>query len=182
MEDGVSGARATGLASPSGRAGWGSSRALVAVLARARPEESVALAVLVAEQVRVDRSVERGIVQLQREVVAALFGALRPRRPDLGPAHIDPMGGGILVATVGFGDDPDAVGPDAQGDDLALILLADFLERTDVRHVTSPCCSRAHDHRSLDGDRQAGDDRRRTRARAGAERRMAAVRLSCLAR
>ncbi len=48
--------------------------------------------------------------------------------------------------------------------------------------ITSPCCYRARDHRSLDGDLQAGGDRRRTRSRAGAQRRMAAVRLSCLAR
>src|SRR5205807_6232087 len=41
---------------------------------------------------------------------------------------------------------------------------------------------RARDHRGLDGDLQAGGDRRRTRSRAGAQRRMAAVRLSCLAR
>src|SRR5690242_4937564 len=33
--------------------------------------------------------------------------------------------------------------------------------------------SRARDHRGLDGDRKAGGDRRRTRSRAGAERRMA---------
>src|SRR5438552_3028857 len=42
--------------------------------------------------------------------------------------------------------------------------------------------SRARDHRDLDGDRRAGGDRRRTRSRAGAERRMAPVRLCCLAR
>ena len=41
---------------------------------------------------------------------------------------------------------------------------------------------RTRDHRGLDGDLQAGGDRRRTRSRAGAERRMAALRLSCLAR
>src|SRR4051812_29339187 len=34
----------------------------------------------------------------------------------------------------------------------------------------------------LDGEGQAGDERRRTRMRAGAERRMAAERLPCLAR
>ena len=41
---------------------------------------------------------------------------------------------------------------------------------------------RARDHRGLDGDREAEDDRRRTRSRAGAQRRMPAERLSCLAR
>jgi hypothetical protein len=41
---------------------------------------------------------------------------------------------------------------------------------------------RARDHRGLDGDLQAEGDRRRTRLRAEAQRRMAAERLSCLAR
>src|SRR5215471_10914190 len=41
---------------------------------------------------------------------------------------------------------------------------------------------RARDHRGLDGDLQAEGDRRRTHLRAEAQRRMAAVRLSCLAR
>jgi hypothetical protein len=40
---------------------------------------------------------------------------------------------------------------------------------------------RARDHRGLDGDLQAEDDRRRTR-RAGAQRRTLSQRLSCLAR
>jgi hypothetical protein len=41
---------------------------------------------------------------------------------------------------------------------------------------------RARDHRGLDGDLQAEGDRRRTRLRAGAQQRMAAARLSWLAR
>jgi len=41
---------------------------------------------------------------------------------------------------------------------------------------------RARDHRGLDGDLQAEGDRRRTRVRAGAQRRMAEARLSWLAR
>jgi hypothetical protein len=40
---------------------------------------------------------------------------------------------------------------------------------------------RARDHRGLDGDLQAEDDRRRTQ-RAAAQRRMPSQRLSCLAR
>jgi len=40
----------------------------------------------------------------------------------------------------------------------------------------------ARNHRELDGDLQAEGDRRRTRLQAGAQRRMAAVRLSWLAR
>src|SRR6185437_15216964 len=158
-------------------------RASVVVLARARPDEGVAFAVLVVEQVRVDRRVEGGIVELEREVVAALFGALRPGGSDLGPAHIDAVARSVVVGAVGLGDDANAFGLDAQSDDLALELAAaDLLEGTDIGHVTSPCCFRARDHRGLDGDRQAEDDRRRTRSRAGAQRRMAAVILSCLAR
>jgi hypothetical protein len=57
--------------------------ASVGALARAGPDEGVAFAVLVVEQVRVDRRVERRIVELEREVIAALFGALRPRGADL---------------------------------------------------------------------------------------------------
>jgi hypothetical protein len=64
---------------------------------------------------------------------------------------------------------------DAQGHDLALKLAAGLLEGTDVGHVTSPWLFRARDHRGLDGDREAEGDRRRTRSRAGAQRRMAAV-------
>jgi hypothetical protein len=71
---------------------------------------------------------------------------------------------------------------DAQGDDLALQLGAGLLEGADGCHLVSPWLFRARDHRGLDGDRQAAGDRRRTRLRAGAQRRMAAERLSWLAR
>ena len=67
-------------------------------------------------------------------------------------------------------DDADALGLQAQGDDLALEIVADLLERTDGSHVTSPVVFRARDHRGLDGDLQAEDDRRRTRSgRSAAE-------------
>ena len=39
-----------------------------------------------------------------------------------------------------------------------------------------PWLCRARDHRGLDGDQEAGGDRRRTRSRAGAQRRMAEAR------
>src|SRR5580704_2843725 len=86
------------------------------------------------------------------------------------------MAGGIVGAAAGLGDDADTLGLDAEGDDLALELVADLLEGTDVGHVASPCCFRARDRRGLDGDRQAEDDRRRTRLRAAAQRRMTAER------
>src|SRR5206468_2078866 len=97
--------------------------------------------------------------------------ALRPGRPDLRPAHIDAVAGSVLVRAVGLGYDADALGLQAQRDDLALEIVADLLERTDVSHVTSPVVFQARDHRGLDGDLEAEDDRRRTRWRAGAQRR-----------
>ena len=59
-------------------------RRSLAVLAWPRPQQGVALAALLIEQVGVDRRVEGGIVELEREVVATFFGALRPRGTDLG--------------------------------------------------------------------------------------------------
>jgi hypothetical protein len=67
------------------RAGRCSGIGSVAVLsAGAGPDEGVAVAFLVVEEVGVDRRVEARVVQLDREVVAALVGALRPGGPDLG--------------------------------------------------------------------------------------------------
>jgi hypothetical protein len=60
-------------------------------------------------------------------------------------------------------DDANPFGLEAQRDDFALEFCAGFLERTNVSHVSSPCCFRARDHRGLDGDLQAGGDRRRIR-------------------
>src|SRR6185312_1564635 len=124
---------------PPGGAGRGvGGTSSVVVLARTRPDEGVAFAVLVVEQVRVDRRVEGGIVELEREVVAALFGALRPGGSDLGPAHIDAVARSVVVGAIALGDDADALGLHAQGDDLALELAAaDLLEGTDIGHVTS---------------------------------------------
>ena len=96
---------------PPGCAGRGvGGVASVGALTRAGPDEGVAFAVLVVEEVRVDRRVERRIVELERQVVAALFGALRPGGPDFGPAHVDAVAWGVLVGAVGLGDDADALG------------------------------------------------------------------------
>src|SRR5438552_3028855 len=107
-------------------------------LAAAGPDQAVGLAILVLEEVGVDGRREARIVELEREVVAALVGALRPGGPDLGAADKDPVAGSVVTDPVGLGDDADALGLDAQRDDLALQLAADLLEGTDVRHVTSP--------------------------------------------
>ena len=75
---------------PGDRAGrWGKSGSVAVGLAAAGPDEGVAVAVLVVEEVRVDRRVEARIVQLDREIVTALVGALRPSGPDLGAADVD---------------------------------------------------------------------------------------------
>ena len=56
--------------------------------------------------------------------------------PRSRPANVHAMAGGIVVAAVGLGNDADTLGLDAEGDDLALELVADLLEGTDVGHVT----------------------------------------------
>ena len=71
---------------------------------------------------------EARIVQLDREIIAALAGALRPGGPDLGATDVDPVARRVVVGPVCFGDDADALGLEAQGDDLALEFLAGLLE------------------------------------------------------
>ena len=61
---------------PEDRAGPGRAALLLAFLSRSRPEQREAFAALVFEQVRVDRRVEGGVVELEREVVATFFRAL----------------------------------------------------------------------------------------------------------
>ena len=88
----------------------------------------------------------------------------------IGSAHKHAVARSFVVGGVGFRDDADAFGLQTEGDDLALEIVSDLLERTDGSHVTSPVVFRARDHRGLDGDLQAEDDRRRTRG-ARAKRR-----------
>src|SRR6266487_79602 len=113
------------------------SGSVAVLLAAAGPDEGESLAI-VLDQVGVDRNGEARIVQLDREIVAALAGALRPGGPDLGAANIDPVAGGVVAGPVGLRDNADALGLDAQGDDLALELGAGLLEGADACHVTSP--------------------------------------------
>src|ERR1700680_3624287 len=108
-----------------GRCCW--LRSVAVGLAAAGPDEAEGLAILVVEEVGIDRSVEARIVQLDREIVAALAGALWPGGADIGAANKDPVARSVVVCPVGFGDDADALGLDAQGDDLALELLAGLL-------------------------------------------------------
>src|SRR5215510_3587607 len=48
------------------------------------------------------------------------------------------MAGGVVARPVGLGDDADTLALQAQGDDLALELVAGLLEGADICHVISP--------------------------------------------
>ena len=76
----------------------------------------------------VDRSVEAWIVQLDREIISAFVGALRPGGSDLGATDLDPVARSVLVGPVSLGNDADTLGLEAQGDDFALEVLAGYLE------------------------------------------------------
>src|SRR3954454_243015 len=97
-------------------------------LAAAGPDQGVGLGACVLKEVGVDRSVEAGIVQLDREIIAAFAGALRPGGPYLGAADVYPVARSVVVGSICLGDDADALGLEAQGDDFALEFLAGFLE------------------------------------------------------
>src|SRR6267154_709873 len=130
--------------------------------AAARPDQVEGLAALVIEEVGVDRRGEARIVELDREIIAALVGALRPGGADLCAADKDPVAWSVVAGPAGLRNDADAFGLDAQGDDLALELIAGLLEGPDGCHVGFSLAVRARDHRGLDGDRQTAGDRRRT--------------------
>ena len=124
---------------PIARAGrWRSSVAVGA--AGPGPDEGVAVAVLVIEEVGVDRGGEARIVELEPEIGAALVRSLGPGGPDLGAADEDPVGGSVFGGAAGVGDDADGLGLDAEGDDFAGIFGAGLLEGADGSHVVSPDC------------------------------------------
>ena len=155
---------------------------IAAASAGPRPDQGIAFAILVIKEVGEDRRVEAGVIEFERQIVAALVGTLRPGCSDLGATDIDPMAGCVIVRPICLGDDPDALGLDAKRNDIALEVAAYLLEGTDVGHVTSPCCFRARDHHGLDGDLEAMKAIDDAPAWAAAKRRTVAVRLSCLAR
>src|SRR5579883_2094889 len=99
--------------------------------AAARPDQAEGLAAFVIEEVGVDRRGEARIVELDREVIAALAGALRPCGADLCAADKDPVAWCVLAGPAGLRNDADAFGLDAEGDDLALELVAGLLEGPD---------------------------------------------------
>jgi hypothetical protein len=67
----------------------------------ARPDHGVGLTGLIVEQVGEDRAGETRIVELDREVVAAFFRPLGPRRPDLDSPDIDAMAGRLVARVTG---------------------------------------------------------------------------------
>ena len=71
-------------APPDASGGASSVASFAAAAAGAGPDQAVALAVLVVEEVGEDRGGEAGIVELEPEIVAALAGALGPGGSDLG--------------------------------------------------------------------------------------------------
>jgi hypothetical protein len=87
----------TGASAPPGGSGRGvaigSQSALG--LAAAGPDEGEAFAVLVLDEVRVDRGVETRVVKLDRKILALLRGALQPGGADLGAADEDPTAGRV---------------------------------------------------------------------------------------
>src|SRR5260370_41405087 len=111
---------------------------LAVLLAATWPDQGVALAIRIIEQVGEDRCGEARVVELEGEVGPALVRLLRPGGPDLGATDEDPVAGSVVVSPIGLGNDADTLGLDAEGHDLALVLVAGLLEGTDVSHVTSP--------------------------------------------
>src|SRR6266851_4331580 len=150
--------------------------------ASARPDQAEGLAAFVIEEVGVDRRGEARIVELDRKVIAALAGALRPRGTDLCAADKHPVAWRVVAGSIGLRNDADAFGLDAKGDDLALELVAaGLLEGTDGCHLVSPWLFEpATIAASMAIDRPQAIDA--APLGAAAQRRMAAAGLSCLAR
>jgi hypothetical protein len=113
------------------RAGDGAGGSVAVLLAPAGPDQAEGLAAFVVEEVGGDRRVEARVVELDREVVAALAGALRPGGADLGAADEDAVARRVVAGAAGLRDDADALGLDAEGEDLALELVTGLLEGTD---------------------------------------------------
>src|SRR6266851_3031745 len=150
--------------------------------ASARPDQAEGLAAFVIEEVGVDRRGEARIVELDRKVIAALAGALRPRGTDLCAADKHPVAWRVVAGSIGLRNDADAFGLDAKGDDLALELVAaGLLEGTDGCHLVSPWLFEpATIAASMAIDRPQAIDA--APLGAAAQRRMAAAGLSWLAR
>lgn len=107
--------------------------------AGAGPDQAVALAVVVVEEVGEDRGGEAGIVELEPEIIAAFAGALGPGGTDFGATDEDAVAGSVLPGDAGLRDDADTFGLDAEGDDVAGELVGGgLLEGADGGHDGSP--------------------------------------------
>src|SRR5258707_15649673 len=121
-ENGIGGLCAVRAKIPPGLLRAGRCRRCRSVAVRpagARPDQAEGLAAFVIEQVGVDRRGEAWIVELDREVIAALVGALRPRGADLRAADKHPVARGLVAGPAGLRDDTDALRLDARGAQLA---------------------------------------------------------------
>ena len=106
---------------------------------RARPDEAVSVTFLIVEEIGEDGSIEARVIELEAQVVATLVGALGPGGADVGPADEDPMAGSVVSGCAGFGDDADAAGLNAEGDDFAgELVVGGLLEGADGSHGGSP--------------------------------------------
>ena len=97
----------------------GPRRTSLAVAAGGTGPDEAETAVLVLEEVGVDRSGEARIVELEAKIVAALVRLLGPGGSDFGAADQDAVAGSVLAGLVGFGDDADVLGLHVEGDDFA---------------------------------------------------------------
>lgn len=83
-----------------------SGRVLLGLLAfaatRARPDEAVAVTVLVVKEVSEDRGVEARVIELEAEIVATLVGALGPCGADFGSTDENPVAGSVCRQRRGF--------------------------------------------------------------------------------
>src|SRR3954447_21025851 len=87
---------------PPGEPGGANCWLVAVLLAAARPDEVEGFAVL--DKVGVDRSGEARIVELDREIIAAIDCGFRPGGSDLGAADEDAVAWGAGVGPVLFGD------------------------------------------------------------------------------
>src|SRR3546814_17639854 len=120
-----------------------------------RPGEVESLAVLVVEQVGVVRGSEALIVELEREIVAALVALFGPTRSDFGAPDEDPVGRCLVVLHVGFGLDANLLLLNAHRDDLAGVALGGLGECADISHLDFLSGSRTRAHAGLDRPAQA---------------------------
>ncbi len=127
-------------------------RSLAIRLAAARPDQAVILAIVVGEEVCVDRGDEARIVELDREIVATFLALLAPGGTDFSAADEDPVGGCVFACLFALGDDAHILLLHAHGDDLALEAGGRGGEIADIGHDEVPfACVRTCAHRSLDG-------------------------------